>query len=139
MVQRLPHQHVYVRLGVSRIEGIGVFAIRAIPEGTDIFANDRIELVWVDAEAVERSAPDRGQRALYEDFAIRLGRKLGCPVNFHNLTPGWYLNQPPDGQQPNVRVEKDFSFFAARDIAEGEELTVRYREFSEAKPSQDAG
>ena len=132
MTQRLPHEHVYVRLGVSPIEGIGVFAIRPIDAGTDIFSNDRIELVWVDADAVDRSNPTPGQRALYDAFAIRRDDRLGCPVNFHNLTPGWYLNEPCGDNEPNVRVEKDFSFIAARDIAEGEELTVRYDGFSDS-------
>jgi hypothetical protein len=131
MTDRLPHDDVYVRLGISRIEGIGVFAIRPIPEGTNIFANDRIEIVWVAAEDVEKSAPTPGQRAFYEDFAIRRDGRLGCPVNFHNLTPGWYCNQPAEGDDPNVRVEEDFSFYAARDIAEGEELTIRYDQFSD--------
>ena len=46
--RELPHCAVYARLAVSPIEGVGVFAIRPIPAGTDIFGNDRVEIVWVD-------------------------------------------------------------------------------------------
>jgi multidrug efflux pump subunit AcrA (membrane-fusion protein) len=53
MATKLPHQGVWVRLGVSAIEGIGVFAIRPIPKGTDIFANDRVPLVWVSRAELE--------------------------------------------------------------------------------------
>jgi len=132
MPQELPHERVYVRLGVSAIEGVGVFAIRKIAQGTNIFANDKVELVWVDRQALDRAEMTPSQRSLYEDFAILSGDRLGCPVNFHNLTPGWYLNEPPDGDEPNVRVDAEFNFFARRDIEEGEELTVRYDEFSQA-------
>jgi SET domain-containing protein len=131
MGRPLPHESVYVRLGVSKVHGIGVFAIRPIPEGTDIFANDRAGLVWVDTAELEAARPSPAQRQLYEDFGINRGDRIGCPVNFNNLTPGWYLNEPVDGEEANVRVDGELSFFAARDIEEGEELSVRYTDFSE--------
>jgi hypothetical protein len=133
MAQELPHDGVFVRLGVSPIEGVGVFAIRSIARGTNIFANDKVELVWVDREAIKRAAMTPSQRKLYEAFAIIRGDRLGCPVNFHNLTPGWYLNEPAEGGEANVRVDAEFNFFARRDIEEGEELTVRYDEFSDGR------
>jgi hypothetical protein len=126
----LPHEQVYVRLGLSAVHGIGVIAIRPIPEGTNLFANDTVELVWVEREALSGLSP--AERSLYHDFGIARGDWIGCPVNFHNLTPGWYLNEPAEDEAPNVRVEPDLSFFAARNIAEGEELTVRYTDFSDA-------
>jgi hypothetical protein len=126
----LPHEHVYVRLAPSKIDGIGVFAIRPIPKDTDIFANDEGAVIWVSRSALERSALSQAERSLYRDFGIRRGDQIGCPVNFNALTPGWYLNEPREGEEANVRVEADFSFHADRDIAEGEELTVRYEQFS---------
>ena len=54
MSKPLPHENVYVRLGKSEIHGIGVFAIRPIPKGTDIFANDRVDLVWVDFDEAKQ-------------------------------------------------------------------------------------
>lgn len=128
----LPHESVFVRLGPSRIAGIGVHAIRPIPAGTNLFADDRIELVWVEAATLDDARLSEEQRRLYEDFAIRRGSRLGCPISFNNLTTGWYLNEPPDGESPNVSVDRELNFRAARDIGEGEELTVRYAEFSEA-------
>ncbi len=92
MAAELPHQSVYVRLGLSAAHGIGVFAIRDIPEGTNIFANDTVELVWVSRAELEASNPTAAERRLYHDFGIARGDRIGCPVNFHNLTPGWYLN-----------------------------------------------
>ena len=53
---------------------------------------------------------------------------IGCPVNFHNLTPGWYLNEAPEDTQPNVRIDVDLNYFAAADIQPGDELTIGYAE-----------
>jgi hypothetical protein len=130
-MSELPHEGVWDRLGLSRIEGIGVFAIRPIPKGTDIFANDRVPLVWVDKADLDRAELTGAERALYRDFGINRGDRIGCPANFHNLTPGWYLNEPKAGDRANVRTQDGLTFLAARDIAEGEELTIDYDSFSE--------
>jgi hypothetical protein len=130
-----PHEQVYVRLGLSPIHGVGVFAIRQIPEGMNIFANDRVGIVWIEKEHLADAGLTQAERSLYEDFAIHKGDSFGCPVNFHNLTPGWYLNEPAPGHEPNVASDAQFNFFALRDIAPGEELTIRYTDFSTASPS----
>ena len=129
MTPKLPHESVYVRLALSKVHGIGVIAIKPISQGTDIFANDRVEMVWVDRAALAELLP--AERRLYHDFGIARGELIGCPVNFHNLTPGWYCNEPAPGEEANVDVGADFAFRARRDIAEGEELTVRYAQFSD--------
>jgi hypothetical protein len=131
---KLPHDGVWVRLGLSPIEGVGVFAIRPIPKGTDIFANDGVPLVWVDKADLERAGLTAAERDLYRDFGINRGDRIGCPANFHNLTPGWYLNEPKPGERANVRTADGLVFLAARDIAEGEELTIDYESFSEPSP-----
>ena len=131
MATKLPHEGVWVRLGVSAIEGVGVFAIRRIPRGTDIFANDRVPLTWVRRAELDSAGLAEAERAFYDDFGIRRGDEIGCPANFNNLTPGWYLNQPPPGAGANVRAGDGFAFAASRDIEEGEELTVDYSSFSE--------
>ncbi len=128
----LPHDAVYVRLGPSAIHGIGVFAIKPIPQGTNIFASDQVDLVWVDRAALDQAGLSPAERKLYHDFGVAEAGRIGCPVNFNNLTPGWYLNEPSAGSTPNVKVGPGLVFAAARDIAEGEELTVRYTEFSDA-------
>jgi hypothetical protein len=132
MPSKLPHEDVWVRLGLSGIDGIGVFAIRTIPKGTDIFANDGVPLVWVDRAELDRAGLSPAERALYHDFGIQRGEAIGCPANFNNLTPGWYLNEPPPGGTANVCADERFAFTACRDIAEGEELTIDYAGFSEA-------
>ena len=125
----LPHESVYARLAASDIHGVGVFAICAIPSGTEIFANDRMPIVWIGEAEVNRDLGAEHAR-LYSDFGVRVHGKIGCPVNFNNLTTGWYLNQPPNGVEGNVRSDNELRFFSSRDIAEGEELTIDYSQFA---------
>jgi len=122
-----PHDSVYTRLAPSNIHGVGVFAIRDIPKDANIFSGDSSKMVWVDRSEIENS--DVEIKKLYDDFCIIKGNKYCCPDNFNNLTVGWYLNESTD--DPNVRCDEKFDFYALRDIKKGEELTVDYSTFSE--------
>ena len=125
----LPHVSVYVRLAASEIHGVGVFAICAIPSGTEIFANDRMPITWIHETEVSNLSAEHAR--LYSDFGVRARGKIGCPANFNALTPGWYLNEPPLGHEANVRSDEELRFFSTRCIAEGEELTIDYSQFAD--------
>ncbi|MBA3676636.1 MAG: hypothetical protein H0W74_04445 [Sphingosinicella sp.] len=129
-LKQLPHEQVMVRLAPSPISGIGVFSAQHIGEGTNIFANDMRAIRWISEKDV--AALSGPQRALYDDFAIRRDGEYGCPENFNLLTVGWYLNEPAAGQSPNVHMTEDYQIIASRDIATGEEITVRYSTFSDS-------
>ncbi len=118
-----------VRLGVSPIHGIGVFAQCDIAGGTSVFASDQRALTWVAEAKLDQLALRPFERAFYDDFAIRRAGLLGCPANFNLLSVGWYLNQPRDGDAPNMMPDTDDNLVAARAIAAGEELTLRYADF----------
>ena len=133
MKKSLPHNGVYVRLGVSKVHGIGVFAIRNIPMGTAVFATDMIggtakgfirekELKNVSTEI----------HKLYDDFCIikkdKKGEKYYGPKNFNSLTVGWYLNC--DKKYSNMRYEND-DFVTTRWINKGEELLINYDTYSD--------
>jgi hypothetical protein len=125
-----PHDHVVTRLGRSNIHGIGVFAITDIAAGTDIFPNDSVEIVWGPRSMTVSSDLSEEQKKLYHDFGIIRGDVLGVPRNFNCLTPGWYVNQPIAGDQPNVWMTVEFAVRASRNILSGEELTADYSLFS---------
>lgn len=120
-----PHSNVFTRLKPSPIHGIGVFAIRHIPKGTLLFDPEE-EIVWIDERQL-RKLP-RSLRDMYDDFCIIKDGRYGCPRNFNRLTMSWYLN---DSASPNVLVDGDYNMWAARDIDEGEELTIDSSRFSE--------
>jgi SET domain-containing protein len=125
--QRLPHFRVYARLGRSTIHGVGVFAIRRIRKGTPIFPGDDQEIIWV--RKTRMRGLHKEVKRLYKDFCVvkDKGSVYGCPRNFNQLTPPWYLNS---SIHPNVQCDTDFRFFALRDIKEGEELTVDYNSYN---------
>jgi hypothetical protein len=120
-----PHNQVFTRLGVSKIHGIGVFAIRKIKKGQSIFPNDQDEGIWIKKEEVPKT---KQIRKLYADFGVLQNGRYLCPLNFNRLRPSWYLNH---SNKPNVRWKPGFDFVAVRHIRAGEELTVDYFTYSE--------
>jgi len=125
---RLPHHGVYTRLKQSKIHGVGVFAIKTIPKGINIFPDtDEGEVVAVPRDAIENADPEI--KSLYNDFCPIQGDIFWCPKNFNSLTVGWFINE---SKNPNVRYSnKNDSFYALREIVKGEELTADYMTYSE--------
>jgi hypothetical protein len=133
----LPHVGAYTRLRTSKIDGVakkggvGVFAIREIPEGTNIFASDAGEMIEQDPKILDGLDPEL--RRLYEDFCVFKKGKLLCPRNFNNLTVGWYLNH---SEEPNARCDNEYNFIAIRHIQAGEEITANYGTYGELLPGR---
>ena len=126
----LPHAGVLTRLGPSEIHGVGVFAICPIPKGTQVFPRDQAPIRWIDAAAIDVTTLGPAERQLYRDFAIRRDGMLGCPASFDVLTPGWYVNEPRQGEAANLRATADFRLIAVRDVVAGRELTLSYAAFN---------
>lgn len=121
---RAPHDGVYARIGPSRIHGVGVIAIRDIPRGTLVFDGESERVVWRSRAAVRRLP--KAIRALYEDFGMVWGDRIGVPPTLNMLSVGWYVNH---SDTPNVEAGDDARFRALRRIRAGEELTADYRTF----------
>lgn len=123
----LPHYGVFTRIGISKIHGVGVFAIQDIPKGTNLFENDNSQMVWIDKSEVANLDP--ALKKLYDDFAVIKNDQYGCPVSFNSLTVGWYINESKNS--PNVGCTPSYDFIALREIKSGEELLVNYADYSE--------
>jgi len=119
------HAGVYTRLQQS-VHGVGVFAIRDIPEGTNVFAGDTNEMREIDENDISHVQPEI--RQLYEDFCVWKDATIKGPSNFNNLTVGWYLNY---SDTPNVKCDEKFDFIAMRCIKKGEELTADYTKYDD--------
>ena len=124
MKPRSPHDGVYARIGPSRIHGVGVRAIRDIPAGTLVFRGESERITWRSRAAVRRLP--KAVRALYEDFGMVWGDRIGVPPSLNMLSVGWYVNH---SDRPNVEAGDDARFRALRRIRKGEELTADYRTF----------
>ena len=123
----LPHDHLYTRLRLSPGRGIGVFALRDIPQGLDPFVGESSGTALVPRAVVE-AIDDPELRQMYLDFCPLVGEHYLAPANFNRLTTAWYMNH---SDEPNVVPDRDVNFVAARTIRTGEELTVDYRTFSD--------
>ena len=121
-----PHENLYTRIMVSS-DGIGVFAIRDIPEGTRLFVGDLGETVAVPMEEVEAIA-DAEIRRMYLDFCPLVDGCYVAPPDFNQMTMSWYLNH--SSAAPNVAMLNDLHLVASKLIRKGEELRTDYRTFS---------
>jgi hypothetical protein len=123
----LPHQRAFVRLRPSKVHagGVGVFAIRPIPQGTNVFSGEPEDIVWTPVTSIPKSRP---LRKLYDDFGVLRDGWYATPRTFNSLSPAWYLN---DSRRPNVKCDENLDFFAIDDIRAGDELTADYRTYSD--------
>lgn len=125
-MRRWPHDGVYARIGLSRVSGVGVRAIRDIPRGTAMFGGESERVRWVSRAAVRRLPASI--RKLYEDFGMVSGNRIGVPPSLNMLSVGWYVNH---SDRPNIEADEDGRFHALRRIRKGEELTADYRTFTD--------
>jgi SET domain-containing protein len=132
MSNKLPHQNVWTRLQRSPLHGLGVFAIIDIPKGTYVFEGDKSEMCWFTEKEIALSSLPQATQELYNDFCViktaGKHKMYGCPDNFNNMPISWYLN---NSKTPNMACDKDYNFYALRDIIVGEELTADYSTYSE--------
>jgi uncharacterized protein len=123
--QHLPHRNLYTRIKASA-NGVGVFAIRDIPQGTPLFMGDVGGTVAIPVSEVEAIA-DEEVRRMYTDFCPVVNDCFVAPTDFNQITMGWYLNH---SAEPNVAALKDLRFIASRFIPKGEELVSDYTTYS---------
>lgn len=120
---------VFCRLGVSKIHGIGVIAMRPIPTGINPM-QEMIEQEYTEVPVAEIDALNLppAVRQLVVDMCPENDGVFEVPCQGMNgITVSWYLNH---SDTPNMR-EDDGYFFALRNIEAGEELTVNYGTYSE--------
>ena len=123
----VPHRHLYTRLRGSPGKGVGVFAIRDIPEGCNPFVGDDAGSTWVPAAAVDAIA-DVELRRMYLDFCPLVAGRYLAPPDFNRMSISWYMNH---SDEPNMMSDVNVDFRAKRLICTGEELTADYRAYSD--------
>jgi SET domain-containing protein len=117
-------ESTYVMIQSSPIHGIGVFAIRDIPKGTqDIFSQGFGD--WIEVSREEVEALPEHSRALVENHCLFDEKSYFIPeYGFKMVDLVIYLNH---SDTPNViSINDGERFEAIRDIACGEELFVDY-------------
>lgn len=117
-------ESTYVMIKASPVHGIGVFAIRDIPKGTqDIFSQGIGE--WIEVSKEEVVALPKHSRDLVENHCLFDEKSYFIPdYGFKLVDLVIYLNH---SNTPNVfSINDGERFEAIRDIACGEELFVDY-------------
>lgn len=120
---------VYCRLRPSGISGVGVFAIRDIPAGTNPFKEEDTEYVSVTKEELAGTHPE-ALRVIKDLLVFADGCYWIPKQGVQTLCISHFLNH---SENPNLTTSREAeNFFAIRDIKTGEELTVDYTIFDEA-------
>tara|TARA_A100001201_G_scaffold142217_1_gene139786 strand:- start:224 stop:685 length:462 start_codon:yes stop_codon:yes gene_type:complete len=136
---------IYCRLGVSNIQGVGVFAIKDIPKGINPFkkpfldANSVVDLSDEDVDSLDSNIKQYIKSFFAKD---ELGSYPVISNGMNSLDVTFYINHSSD---PNVTIDDTkeswdaFSpFMALRNIESGEELTLDYKDLYRNDESQFA-
>ncbi len=126
---------IYCRLGVSKIAGIGVFAIKTIPKGVNpfkILSKDNDKIIELNDDDIKNL--NKNVKKIVNDFfgqgdKIKKYDVLASGPN--NINISYYLNHSNEPNLDIVEIEGSnyLGFVANRIIKEGEELTINYSKY----------
>ena len=107
--------------------GVSVFAVHNIAKGTELrlFAGKGKE-----ADHVYRreEVPE-----LFRAYCVERKDHLLGPKDFGAMPVGWYMNH---SRNPNAALQ-DEHFYALRDIGEGAEIVIDYRDLGEPEEAKE--
>jgi SET domain-containing protein len=114
---------VYCKLGVSKLHGIGVFAMRDIPKGTQPL-NSMVSKKEIKFSRIElKKVPSSVRKHLASFCLVEKGRVFAPEIGMNAVNVSIYLNH---SKTPNLRFNKKDILEATRDIERHEELTIDY-------------
>jgi SET domain-containing protein len=120
---------VYVRVGPSKIHGVGLIAVRDIPKGINPFKNlIEPETYEVTAEDL-KEVPPQVVKMVYDYFGVEDGTVFLPITGMNPMDLLHYINHSDDA---NVKVlNEGWLFETTRDVKEGEELTSNYSTYDD--------
>lgn len=124
-------ENIYCRLRPSPVHGIGVFAIRDIPNGQELFKTFlNYELTPVPIEMIaDNPRIDIAVKQLANDmFPLHDGRLYMYRRGLNAIDIGFFINH---SKKANVVIDDTSACFAARRIKKGEELFANYEEYTD--------
>lgn len=128
-------QDTYVKLKLSPVHGIGIFATKKIPKGCrTIFSKGVGKWIKISFEEVDQLPPH--SRNLIETYCLYDEANYFVPdYGFKLMDLVLYLNH---SNEPNIISLNDGEQFEAlRDIEEGEELLVHYDSLVEGEKYEE--
>jgi SET domain-containing protein len=127
-------KNIYCRIASSKIEGVGVFAIRKIQKGIrPLITFADVDVIPIPEKEISRNKkiPPPVKKMVRDFYAIRDGMIYFSAHGFNEIDISYFLNH---SDRPNLDVEEineETVFTANQAIKAGEELTVDYNEFSD--------
>lgn len=122
-------KNTYCRLSNSKIEGVGVFAIKDIPKGICPFpVMNNCE--WYGFNLTELKDLNQETMKMIDDyFVIEKNGTVRIPESVFNMDFSFFVNHSKNANLETI--DNGFTFVAKRDIKKGEELLVDYGEYDE--------
>lgn len=118
-------KEVYCRLGISKVHGIGVFALRSIPKGAKPLVS-LIKIKEFDFTKKEIKKLPASVRKEVEMFCYYDSKKYMVPsIGLNSMNMAFYMNH---SKEPNVRYLKNGDIVALKRIKTDEELFFDYDE-----------
>jgi SET domain-containing protein len=126
----------FCRIGLSKIHGVGVVAIKDIPKGTNpykVAGNVSKTYKPVKITKTEYSKLDPGVRKIIGDFIYQEkdGSFLVPKFGMNSMDISFYMNHSKDNNIDLIEDKHDdfLVHVANRNIKKGEELTIDYNDF----------
>ena len=121
------HEHlrneVYCKLGVSKIHGVGVFALRDFPKGTKPLKSMVTHKEKKFSRTELKDVPGSVRKHL-SDFCLVEGGRVFVPrIGMNAVNISTYLNH---SKTPNLFFNKDDELEALFDVKRGDEMTIDY-------------
>ncbi len=135
LLDNLEH-HIYARLRPSKLQGVGVFAIKDIPKGVNPFKmtnNSRYKTIKYEKEELKHLNPEV-KKMIIDFIEPDEGKIFHIPENgLNSLDITFYLNHSNDNNLGVVDDKDDeyCSFVALRTIKKGEELLINYDDYKD--------
>lgn len=121
-------KNTYCRLKTSKIDGVGIFAIRDIPKNKDPFVGIHKQR-WHEFKYSDFKKMDKEiLKMVYDFFFIGKDGKVLIPeYGLNGMDISFFLNS---SEKPNIKtIDGGLNFVAARKIKKGEELTASYKTY----------
>jgi hypothetical protein len=111
--------------------GVGVFTMHDIAKGSHL-------RMFGDGETISDRSVVRKKEDVpeyFQQYCSDRGDTLLCPIDFGQMHVGWHLNH---SSTPNAIRDDGYKWYAARDIQEGEEITIDYNTLEEPEEAKEA-
>tara|TARA_B100000073_G_scaffold140366_1_gene115532 strand:- start:1302 stop:2012 length:711 start_codon:yes stop_codon:yes gene_type:complete len=129
--EKYQNQHVenlknlYVKIAPSKIEGVGLFAIKDIPKNTNFIDSNLAHGVYMsEKELLENDIPQDVIDSLKDYWCLNNNNDVYVPLNPNKISFSYFLNH---SENPSVK-KINGKWMSLRDIKKGEELLENYQD-----------